>query len=219
MNLGATVEFHPDRVLFYAAATLVALVVHEFAHAFMATRVGDYSPRSMGRLTLDPRPHADTFGTLVFPAILLLIVLFRGDWAVFAYAKPMPLNPWNLRKQTRDTVLIQAAGPIANLALAFAFGAVRIATCGIPVLPDFVSVLVVVNVFFAAIHIIPMPPLDGARAIAPFLPPRAREVMVNLEQYAPLFILLVFFILGAFFFTVVDAIAGGLYNLIPGASC
>jgi Zn-dependent protease len=219
VTLAAAVEFHPDRVIYYAVATLVALVVHEFAHAVTATRLGDYSPRSMGRLTLDPRAHADTFGTLVFPAILLLIVLFRGDWALFAYAKPMPLNPWNFRKQTRDTVLIQAAGPIANLVLAFAFGAVRIATCGISVLSDLVGVLVVVNVFFAAIHIIPMPPLDGSRAIAPFLPARAREVMVNLEQYAPLFILLVFFILGSFFFSVVDAIAGGLYRLIPGASC
>lgn len=212
-------EFHPDRVLYYAAAALIALVVHEYAHAFVATRLGDYSPRSMGRLTLNPKAHADTFGTLVFPAILLLIVLFNGNWAMFAYAKPMPVNPWNLRKQSRDIVWIQAVGPVANLILAFAFGAVRIATCGIGPLTDFVSVLVVVNVFFAAIHVIPMPPLDGARAIGPFLPPRPREVMTNLEQYAPLFILLVFFILGNFFLSVVEIIAGGLYRLIPGAAC
>jgi Zn-dependent protease len=213
------VEFHPDRVLYYAVAALIALVVHEYAHAFVATRLGDYSPRSMGRLTLNPKAHADTFGTLVFPAILLLIVLFRGDWSVFAYAKPMPVNPWNLRKQSRDIVWIQVAGPLANLALAFIFGAVLVATCGTTVVGDFVAILVVTNVFFAAIHVIPMPPLDGARAISPFLPPRAREVMTNLEQYAPLFILLVFFILGGFFFDIVFAIARGISSLMPGRAC
>ncbi|HEX9236256.1 MAG TPA: hypothetical protein VF972_08250, partial [Actinomycetota bacterium] len=111
------------------------------------------------------------------------------------------------------------AGPIANLVVALAAGALLAVVCGIRVVSSFLGVVVFVNVFFAAIHVIPMPPLDGARAVTPFLPPRAREVMTNLEQYAPLFILLVFFILGGFFFSVVEAIARGLYSLVPGGSC
>ena len=213
----APLEFHADRVLYYAVATLIALIVHEYAHAFVATRLGDQSPRAMGRLTLNPKAHADTFGTYVFPVLLLLIVLFQGDWTVFAYAKPMPLNPWNFRKQTRDVVLIQVAGPVANLMLAFVFGAILTAACGTTVLSDLLSVAVGVNVFFAAIHVIPMPPLDGSKAITPFLPPRAREVMTNLEQYAPLFVLAVLFLLGGFFFGIVGAIARGISSLIPGS--
>ena len=75
------------------------------------------------------------------------------------------------------------------------------------------------NVILTAFNLLPMPPLDGARAIGPFLSPRAREVFTNIEQYAPLFILLVFFILGQFFFSFVGTIAGGLLRLVPGSSC
>jgi Zn-dependent protease len=214
-----SVGFHPVRVVFYATAALIALVLHEYAHAFVATRLGDQSPRSMGRLSLGPRQHADVFGTYVFPAILLLPVLFSGRGVMFAYAKPMPLNPWSVKRQSRDTVLIQVAGPVTNLLVAAVFGIALQATCGTRVLTDFLSVVVFVNVFFAAIHVVPMPPLDGARAITPFLPPRAREVFTNLEQFAPLFILLVFFILGGFFFGFVEAIARGLLTLTPGTSC
>ena len=215
----ADVGLHPVAVVYYAAAVAIALTLHEFAHAFVAGRVGDHTPRSMGRLTLNLRPHVDPFGTLVFPAILLLPILFSGSGIMFAYAKPMPLTPWNLRRGTRDVVLIQLAGPVLNLILAIGFGALLGATCGTRGLEDFFGACVRVNVFFAAIHLVPMPPLDGARAIGPFLSPRAREVFTNMEQYAPLFILLVFFILGQFFFSFVGTIAGGLLRLVPGSSC
>ena len=210
----AALGVHLDQVLYYAAAGLVALVFHEFAHAFVATRLGDITPRGMGRLTLDPRPHVDTFGTLVLPAILLLIIFFAGPGVFFAYAKPMPFNPWHSRRATRDTVLIQAAGPVTNLILAFVFGAIYRVTCSVPGFNQLILACVGVNVTFAAIHIIPIPPLDGARAIAPFLPYRARETFVNLEQYAPLFMIAVFFLLGQFFFNIVGGIGGGIIRLI-----
>jgi Zn-dependent protease len=217
--LAADLSVHPLLVVYYAAAALIALVVHEYAHAFTATRLGDQSPRAMGRLTLNPKPHLDTFGSLVFPAILLIRVLFAGGGVMFAYAKPMPLNAWNSARANRDVVLIQAAGPVANVALAFVFGGLLVVGCGIPGLEDFLGVALLVNVLFAAIHVVPMPPLDGARAITPFLPPRAREVFLNLEQYGALFILLVFFIIGGPFFDFVGAIVDGILALIPGASC
>jgi Zn-dependent protease len=217
--VGALQGVHGDLVLYLAAAGLIALVVHEYAHAFVASRLGDSSPRAFGRLTLSPKAHADPFGTYVLPAILLLIAFFTGNPLVFAYAKPMPLNPWNTGRRTRDTVLIQAAGPAANLVLAFVFAAVVTFTCGTPILTPFLDVCVITNALFAAAHIVPVPPLDGARAIAPFLSPRAREVFVNMEQYAALFMLLLFFILGAFFLSLITSIAGGIIRLVSIGSC
>jgi Zn-dependent protease len=218
-QVGAFGALHPDLVLYFAVSTLVALVGHEFAHAFAATRLGDPTPKMMGRLTLNPRPHLDTFGSIVFPAILLLIVLFSGSSFMFAYARPMPLNPWSTRRATRDTVLVQAAGPVANLLLAFAFAALYQTVCGVGALQTFLAAGVLTNATFAAIHILPIPPLDGARAITPFLSGRAREVFMGMEQYAPLFILLLFFILGGFFQSLVLSIRNGLLGLFPFGGC
>jgi Zn-dependent protease len=215
--LAALREVHPALVLYYAVATLVALVVHEFAHAAAASALGDHTPRAMGRLSVDPRRHADPFGTFVLPAILLLILFFVGSqWVVFAYAKPMPLNPWNTGRRTRDTLLIQAAGPAANLALAFAFAALVSTACHSHQAAAFLGACVAANATFAAIHLIPIPPLDAARAIVPFLSYRARDFFVNLEQYAPVIMLLVFFILGGFFGSLVITMRDAIVNTLPG---
>ena len=217
--VAATRTVHPDLLVYFAVAGLVALVFHELAHALVALRLGDHTPKQMGRLTLDPRQHADPFGTWVLPAILLLIIFLAGSPGsfFFAYAKPMPYNPWHTRRATRDTVLIQAAGPLMNVALAFVFGALHSVACGAPALGTFLDVCTAVNLWFAAIHIIPIPPLDCSRAIIPFLPYRAREVFVNMEQYAPLLMILVLFILNFAFVGLVGALARGIGGLIPGS--
>jgi Zn-dependent protease len=217
--LAAIRSVHLDDVLYYGVAGLVALVFHEFAHAVAAVRLGDPTPRAMGRMSLDPRPHIDTFGSLVLPAILLLIIFFTGPNVMFAYAKPMPLNPWSSRRATRDTVLVQAAGPLTNLFLALAFGLVYSVVCTSPVLGGLIAACVITNALFAAIHIIPIPPLDASKAITPFLPPRPREVMLTMEQYAPLFMLVVFFLLGSFVFGIVEPIQRGILSMIPAGSC
>jgi Zn-dependent protease len=212
----AATSVHPDLVLYYGVATLIALVVHEFAHAFAAIRLGDATPKAMGRLSLNPKAHADPFGTYVLPAILLLIVFFAGPrYLVFAYAKPMPLNPWNARRASRDAVLIQAAGPATNLILAFAFALVySVMGCPAGALGNLLIAMVLTNAEFTAIHLIPIPPLDAARAITPFLSYRARDFFVNMEQYAALIMLLVFFILGGFFGSLVISMTNGIFNLV-----
>lgn len=207
-------------VVYLAIALVVALVVHEFAHAAVATRLGDHSPRSMGRMTLDPRPHIDPFGTILLPALLLLPWLFGSSFVtpVFAYAKPMPLNPWNLRKPEQHTTFIAAAGILANVALAFVFGAIlRVAGSGQAGL--FVVFSLQVNVIMAAMHIIPIPGLDGSRIVARFLSPRAREVYANLDQYAALFMLLVFFLLANPVLSFVSAIGNGICHVVAGVGC
>jgi Zn-dependent protease len=206
-------------VLYYAVGLLIALMAHEYAHALAAVRLGDQSPRVAGRLTLNPKPHVDPFGSLLLPGILLLPVLFGRFTLPFAYAKPQPQNQWSLRKPDRDTILIALAGPAANLVLAFVFGGLirLIATSG-PVL-DFLADCLRVTVVLAVMNLVPIPPFDGARVIGRFLPPRAREVFTNLEQYGALFILLIFFILPGPIFAFVGAIGNGICELVAGGAC
>jgi Zn-dependent protease len=206
-------------VIYLAAGLLVGLVGHEYAHALVALRLGDHTPRQAGRLTLDPRPHVDPFGTLLLPAILLLPVLFgRAVFLIFAYAKPQPLNPWNLRKPENNAVAIALAGPAANVILAFGLGGLlRAGVSG--ELGRFLADALIVNVTLAAMNLVPLPPLDGARVVARFLSGRAREVYTNLDQYGALFILVIFFIFNGPIFAFVKAIGNGICQITAGGQC
>jgi Zn-dependent protease len=205
--------------VYLAAGLLVGLVVHEYAHAFVALRLGDHTPKQAGRLTLDPRPHLDPFGSLLLPGILLLPVIFGNQlFPVFAYAKPQPLNPWALRRQDNDSTWIALAGPAANVALAFLVGlALRGVTTGDLAL--FLAAVLQVNVTLAVLNLVPVPGLDGSRILVRFLPARAREVYTNLDQYLALFILVIFFILPGPIFAFVRVIGNGICGAVAGIDC
>jgi Zn-dependent protease len=181
----------------------------------------------MRRATLDPRPHVDPFGTYVLPALLLLPVLFgssviegAGLFPVFAYAKPFAVNPWNLRRQDRHLMLIALAGPLANVVLAFAFGGLFRAVASANVqLARFLAACLISTVTMAVMQVLPIPGLDGSRLIARFLPPRAREIYQNMDQYAALFILLIFFIVHGPIFAFVKVIGNGICRVVVGADC
>jgi len=205
--------------VYLAVGLLLALDAREFVRASVAVRLGDHSPRNAGRVTLDPRPHVDRFGTLVLPAILLLPVLFGNLlFPVFAYAKPLPLNPWNLRNRGRDSVWIALAGPITNVAMAFVYGALlRVGTGG--QLGRFLGACLIATVIMAVMQLVPLPGLDGSKIVARFLPPRAQEVCASLDAYLALFILLVFFILPGPIFAFVRVIGNGICSLVAGGPC
>lgn len=213
-----------DNVLYtayLAIGLVIGLPIHEFAHAFVAVRLGDDSPRRMGRLTLNPRAHVDPFGSLLLPAILLLPVLFgRFLFPIFAYAKPMALDPWNLRKPDRDTVLIALAGPVASVLVALVFGGLLRGIGAIGgQLTRLLAACLQVNVILGAMNLVPLPPFDGFRVVARFLPPRARETYLGWEHYAPLIVIVIFFLLPFAVFPFVDAIANGICRVAVGAAC
>jgi Zn-dependent protease len=205
----------------YLAISLVpALVLHEYAHAFVADRLGDPTPRRWGRLTLNPRPLIDPFGSLILPALALVLIAARGLLLlpVFAYAKPMPLDSSYLRNQRRGPVFVTLAGLAANLALAVLGGVlIRLGATG--ELSLFAVAWVVVNAYMFAFQLMPVPGLDGARLLARVLPPRAREIYVNLEQYLVLFILVIFFIFAGPLFVIVRTFADLACNLATGVDC
>ena len=196
----------------FVAWTLAAMLLHELAHGFVATRLGDPSPRMYGRLSLDLRRHVDVVGTIIVPTLLILLRVFAQRGLVFGYAKRMPVRP----ASSRTAVAVALAGPLTNLILGVA------AALGVRLLGDqgllghVLAVGAEVNLAFAFVHLLPVPPLDMAAVVARFLPPRAQQVFESLDQYAPLFVLLLFFILPTIVIAIIGPAVSGLYSLVVG---
>jgi Zn-dependent protease len=208
--------------LFSLVVLAPSLAWHEFAHAWAALRLGDATPRQWGRMTLNLKPHVDRFGTLLLPALLLILVAAGYFPPVFAYAKPMPLNPSAMRNPDRGLRLYALAGPGANLIVAVIFGLALRAT-GAEFqdnLTLFLFAGMLVNVVLFVFNLLPIPGLDGAKIVATFLTSyRARQVYQNLDEYLPLFILLVFFILSGATLYIVRILGNAVCRLIGVGDC
>jgi len=186
-----------QRICIYAIPTLLAIILHEVAHGWVADRLGDPTARYSGRLTLNPAAHIDLFGTILLP-----LVLFISGGFIFGYAKPVPINPHNLRNPRRDMMWISLAGILTNLALAAVSAMVfriLVSSLGSPPSPIvgplvmMLGVSVRINCILAVFNAIPIPPLDGSRVLVNLLPPEGAAVFTKLEPYGFIIILLLFF--------------------------
>jgi Zn-dependent protease len=207
--------------VYLGIALLVALVVHEYAHAWVADRRGDQTPRSRGRLTLNPRPLIDPFGSVILPGLALILVASGAGFAIlpFAYAKPLPLEPHYLRDPRRDWLRVVLAGPVANLALAAVAGlGLRLVGIGGETF-QVLWAFFVASTLMALIQLMPVPGFDGSKLLARVLRGRAREVYVNLDEYLVLFVLLLFFLLGGPIFDLVNAFFVAICGLFAGSGC
>ncbi|HET9925253.1 MAG TPA: site-2 protease family protein [Methylomirabilota bacterium] len=181
-----------SRLVLQIPALLVAVTVHELAHAVVADRLGDPTARRLGRITLNPLPHIDPLGAIAF-------VL-----AGFGWAKPVPVSARNLRHPVRDMAWVAAAGPLSNFAIAFvALVAVRLlgrAGGALPIVMDPLAGVLfwtyVFNLALGIFNLIPLPPLDGGHFL-PYLFPRASWSFIHqLEQVGP-FLLILLVLTGA----------------------
>ncbi len=205
--------------LYLAVALVPSLILHEYAHAVAADRLGDPTPRRFGRLSLNPKPMIDPFGSLILPGLILVLVAAGQGLVlpIFAYAKPTPLDPSYLKNPKRDSPVVTLAGLGANLVLGAVAGAtMRAGLTGEVGLIAYAFLLV--NVFMLVFQLMPVPGLDGAKLLAPVLPPRAREVYVNLDQYLVLFMLVIFFLLAGPLLRIVDALASAVCTVLAGSA-
>ena len=209
------------RVAAYLAASLfVGMTAREFARAWMATRLGDPTPRLWGRLTLMPKAWFDPFGSGLLPGLILLLWAASASFLPppVAYAKPPPIEPNYLRRQPRDSVLVGLAGPVTNMALAAIAG--LLVRLNLPL--ELFTVLVafeIANLSLAFFHLLPIPGLDGARLVALVLPLPVRQTYRNLDQYLPLFVLLALFFLGAAIQSIVYSLVNAFCRLFSGFPC
>ncbi len=184
-----------------ALPILFAVVFHELSHGLAAYKLGDPTAKMLGRLTLNPIAHVDIIGTIIMP--VALYVMTNGQF-VFGYAKPVPINPMNFRNPRRDMALSAAAGPASNIVLAVvsmlllkyaitplaSFSSETLAEQLLEPVALMLKASVIVNTVLAVFNMFPVPPLDGGRVLAGFLPPFYARIFERLEPYGMIIVLL-----------------------------
>lgn len=176
--------------IFYVMVLIMSVVVHEFAHGYVAYLLGDNTARAQGRLTLNPIKHLDPFGSVILPLLLVL----SNTGFIIGWARPVPFSPDNFKNVKKGTFLVAIAGIVANLAIALIFSLI-IRFMPIDLGEQFYKIaatIVIMNLVLALFNLIPIPPLDGSKLLFSVLPHRLRYIENFLNQYAIFF--LIFFI-------------------------
>ena len=206
----------PDEILAILIAFVIAIAIHEFMHAWTAWRLGDDTARNLGRITLNPIAHFDPIG------FLGLALIAFGFWG-FGWGKPVPVNPYRLRRlgpfgQKGSMALVAFAGPLSNVAQA--------ALIAIPLrladrnLEDFgrgglyLESFIEVNIILASFNMIPVPPLDGYKILTGILPNFWYPILAPLERYGFMILLLLIFLGGAVGGAVVSGMISPVANLL-----
>lgn len=188
---------------------IIALVIHEYAHAKAADVMGDFTPRMTGRLTLNPMAHIDPIG-------LIMLLVVRFGWA-----KPVMINARNFRNWRQGELLVALAGPVANLLVAFISLLAMAVLFKLGMFSDGVrlvlSMMVLFNINFAIFNMLPLPPLDGSKVLMVLLPGRLAYKLMSLERYS--FIILIFLMMTPFLTMILiplQRLVLSVFNLIIG---
>ncbi|MBX3708237.1 MAG: site-2 protease family protein [Gammaproteobacteria bacterium] len=205
-----------QKIVVWALPLIFAITLHEVAHGYVASLFGDQTARYSGRLTLNPIKHIDMLGTIMVPFLMLMVSNF-----IFGWAKPVPVDPRNLRNPRRDMAIVALAGPLSNLLMALFWGLIM--KIGLTVIQQGNGWLgvplaymgnagVLINVVLGVLNLIPLPPLDGGRVLSAVLPPRMAYSLHFIEPYGFIILILLmlsgilFSIMGPFVFLIVSTI-------------
>ena len=184
------------QILLFAFPAIIAITLHEAAHGYTAFAFGDDTAKRAGRLTLNPIRHIDPFGTIILPALLAATTGF-----IFGYAKPVPVDTHRLDNPRRDMAIVAAAGPLTNIALAifaaFSFFLFLGPANETPLLWNLFVMSIQLNFVLAVLNLLPLPPLDGSKVLAAFLPNRLLGSYMRLEPFGFLILLVLIFLVPA----------------------
>ncbi|MEO7557671.1 MAG: site-2 protease family protein [Gammaproteobacteria bacterium] len=208
-----------QRIAVWALPVIFAITVHEVAHGWVARYLGDPTAMMLGRLTLNPLKHIDPVGTLLVPALMVMLSPF-----VFGWAKPVPVTSQNLKNPKRDMALVALAGPLANLSMAILWGLVIklgfVLGSELGTAARFVVFMgiagVSINIVLMVLNMLPIPPLDGGRVLSGLLPGPWSWQLNRLESvgFIIILLLLVTGVLGKILGPVVSMLQLALYNLL-----
>ena len=180
-------------LLFLAIPVIVAITFHEAAHGYVALHFGDSTAKDAGRVTLNPLKHVDPFGTILLPAMLYFTAGF-----LFGYAKPVPVKFGQLRNPRWDMIWVAIAGPAMNILLAIISGILLLTLTGGPgddsPLAQVLSTSLYLNAVLAVFNMLPLPPLDGSKVLAPLLPITLAQPYLALERFGMLILILLVFV-------------------------
>jgi Zn-dependent protease len=184
-----------ESIVYVLPVLLFSVIIHECAHGYVAEWWGDPTARMLGRLTLNPLPHIDVFGSILVPGMLIL----SGSGILFGWAKPVPVTPENFRDRRMGDITVSLAGPASNILLALGFAAI-LAVAGLisggeppsEAVWRLCTYGILLNFVLAVFNLLPIPPLDGSHVVANLLPGPAAYAYRSMGQYG---LLIVFFLL------------------------
>lgn len=195
-------------IIFSLIVLLFSVIIHEVSHGSMAYYLGDNTAKNFGRLTLNPIKHLDLFGSIILPVMLAFI-----HAPVFAWAKPVPVNPYNFRDQKWGGLKVSLAGPVSNFLLAVIFGLV-IRFFPLPqALFNLFSIIVIYNFLLGIFNLIPVPPLDGSWILFSLLPEKFVKLKIFLRQAGMYILIFLIFTSGLGW---VFHFSNMLYRLVSG---
>lgn len=209
-------------IFFTIPAMLISSAIHEFAHAYVAFRLGDDTARAEGRMTINPLAHIDWLG-------FFMMVFGRIGWS-----KPVPVNSYNFENPVVGNAIVSIAGPISNLGLVFVSALLLKLVIILPLpalflqlLATFLTVMLFINISLMLFNLLPVPPLDGSNIVEMFLPKTWRASWSGLAQYAPFLLLAMFLpfsplfsIFSGFWYNLLSTVVGWVLILfgLPGAT-
>ena len=185
-------------VFFIGAGLIIfiySIVLHEVAHGWVADKLGDRTARMAGRITLNPIPHIDPFGSIILPGVLIVLnVLTSGIGVIFGWANPVPYNPMNLKNPKTGSMLIALAGPFTNILIAVfaSIGAYLLyqqnTGDNLDGLIGLLGFTAIINTILALFNLLPIPPLDGSKVLLNSIP-MSNETRMIFEQYGIILLL------------------------------